>query len=280
MFVLDVKDLTANGRKVLLILDGYRCHMIYKVLKLLESNGVIVFALPAHTSGSTQPLDVSIFGPFKEYLRGCIQRMSSPLVTNCYDVFDYLNIMSEAYRQAFTYKNIKSGFAKTGLWPIDPMVLLNVPRPVSTSDPRTILSVEGMEIMMEERRKKSRDLLGITPTVTVSGFVDTSAGLLLTSEEALKLAQLKHLNDQFKLAAKQRKEAEAARKEANALEKTRQERIRHQQNALMLRVKWYGVPNTFPRSLSVRRQIAKERKARGRENYIDRAMNLISRDTI
>ena len=27
MFVLDVKDLTANGRKVLLILDA-RCHMI------------------------------------------------------------------------------------------------------------------------------------------------------------------------------------------------------------------------------------------------------------
>ena len=115
--------------------------------------------------------------------------MSSPLVTNCYDVFDYLNIMSEAYRQEFTYKNIKSGFAKTRLWPIDPMALLNVPRPASTSDPRTILSVEEMEILMEERRKESRDVLDITPTVTVSGSLDTSAVLLLTSEEALKLAQ-------------------------------------------------------------------------------------------
>ena len=75
--------------------------------------------------------------------------MSSPLVTNCYDVFDYLNIMSEAYRQAFTYKNIMSGFATTGLWPIDPIALLNVLCPVSTSDPRTILSVEEMEILME-----------------------------------------------------------------------------------------------------------------------------------
>ena len=51
--------------------------------------------------------------------------------------------------------------------------------------------MEEMEILMEERRKESRDVLGITPTVTVSGFLDTSAGLLLTSEEALKLAQQK-----------------------------------------------------------------------------------------
>ena len=40
IFVHDVKDLTANVQKVLLILDGYCCHMIYKTFKLLASTGL------------------------------------------------------------------------------------------------------------------------------------------------------------------------------------------------------------------------------------------------
>ena len=78
LFAEDCRDLTAGGRKVLLILDGYRGHMTYPVLRLFDASGIIVYALPAHTSGSTQPLDVSVFGPFKEYLRVSIEDLSSP----------------------------------------------------------------------------------------------------------------------------------------------------------------------------------------------------------
>ena len=77
-FAEDCRDLTAGGRKVLLILDGHRGHMTYPVLRLFDASGIIVYALPAHTSGSTQPLDVSVFGPFKEHLRVSIEELSSP----------------------------------------------------------------------------------------------------------------------------------------------------------------------------------------------------------
>lgn len=53
LFVEDVKDLTADGRRVLQILDGYRGNMNYTILKLIESSGVIVYAVPVHTSSST-----------------------------------------------------------------------------------------------------------------------------------------------------------------------------------------------------------------------------------
>ena len=53
-----------KNRKVLLVLDGYRSHMTYQALRILRNGGVIVYALPAHTSGYTQPLDVSVFGTF------------------------------------------------------------------------------------------------------------------------------------------------------------------------------------------------------------------------
>ena len=63
-FAMHVADLTTNNRKVLLILDGYRSHMSVQTLHLYNAHRVILYALPAHTSGKTQPLDVTVFSPF------------------------------------------------------------------------------------------------------------------------------------------------------------------------------------------------------------------------
>ena len=64
-FVSHVKHFTSNGPKVLLIYDGYRAQMSLEVLQLFKQNGIIVYALPAHTSGKTQPLDLICFAIFK-----------------------------------------------------------------------------------------------------------------------------------------------------------------------------------------------------------------------
>ena len=64
-FVNDVSDLTEKGRKMLLLYDGYRSHMMLRALEILHEGGVIAYALPAHTSGLTQPLDLSCFNVWK-----------------------------------------------------------------------------------------------------------------------------------------------------------------------------------------------------------------------
>ena len=133
---------------------------------------------------------------------------------------------------------------------------------------------------MEERRQKRRAFLGSEPEVTRSGLVDTSVGLLLTSEEALKLAQEKHLSDSLKIAAKQRKEAETALMEAEVVETTRLDRLRHEANASDLRIKWYGLPNTQPRPLAIRRRISTERKAQRRKQDIKKAMKSFVGDRV
>lgn len=61
-FVDSVRDLTSNNQKVLFIHDGYRSHMGVLFLHLHDKNNIIVYALPSHTLGKTQPLDVSVFG--------------------------------------------------------------------------------------------------------------------------------------------------------------------------------------------------------------------------
>ncbi len=52
----------------LLIYDGYRSHMSFQALKILLDGNVEAYALPSHTSGITQPLDVSVFAPFKHHI--------------------------------------------------------------------------------------------------------------------------------------------------------------------------------------------------------------------
>eukprot|EP00171_Calliarthron_tuberculosum_P005826 IDg5826t1 len=58
-FVECVSYLTANGRKVLLVYDGYRSHMSFRALKTLSERKRRGLRLPSHTSGVTQPLNVS-----------------------------------------------------------------------------------------------------------------------------------------------------------------------------------------------------------------------------
>ena len=74
---------------------------------------------------------------------------------------------------------------------------------------------------MEERRQKRCVFLSLKPEVTRYGSVDTDAGLSLTSEEPLKLAQEKHRSDSLKIAKKQRKEAETAPKGPKFLQRKR-----------------------------------------------------------
>lgn len=80
-FVDEVKDLTAGGRKVLLIYDGCRSHMSVKVLQFLKCGGVEVYVLPAHTSALTQPLDVCLFSPFKSKLTDLLASTSSTVTS-------------------------------------------------------------------------------------------------------------------------------------------------------------------------------------------------------
>ena len=52
----------------MLLLDGHVSHTRnLEVINLARKNGIIILTLPPHTSYRPQPLDVSVFGPFKAY---------------------------------------------------------------------------------------------------------------------------------------------------------------------------------------------------------------------
>ena len=53
--------------RVLLVLDNHFSHLNVETLNLVKENGVVMLSFPPHCSHKLQPLDVSIFVPFKKY---------------------------------------------------------------------------------------------------------------------------------------------------------------------------------------------------------------------
>jgi hypothetical protein len=51
---------------VLLILDSHELHFVFPVINTAEGNGsIVLLTLPPHTSHTLQPLNCTIFGPYK-----------------------------------------------------------------------------------------------------------------------------------------------------------------------------------------------------------------------
>jgi len=61
--------------------------MSLAVLELFQRHNVVVYALPAHTSGKTQPLDVVLFGAFKRALNNVMNEAASTDNLDNWDVF-------------------------------------------------------------------------------------------------------------------------------------------------------------------------------------------------
>jgi hypothetical protein len=57
----------SKDRKVLLILDNHESHITIDAINKARDNGIVMLTIPPHTSHKLQPLDVTVFGPFKKY---------------------------------------------------------------------------------------------------------------------------------------------------------------------------------------------------------------------
>ena len=61
----------SQNNMVLLILDNHSCHISLAVINKCKDRGVVLLTIPPKTSDRLQPLDVSVYGPFKMALNVC-----------------------------------------------------------------------------------------------------------------------------------------------------------------------------------------------------------------
>ena len=113
-----VKHLTVGGRKVQLIFDAYRSNMLLSALQLLNENRIEAYAIPPHTPGLTQPLEVAIFSSFKWYIKELLYQ-SAPLPSqrSKIDKFELLQTLKKAYDLAISRSYTVHEFEATGLSP-------------------------------------------------------------------------------------------------------------------------------------------------------------------
>lgn len=258
-FVEGVKEKTRNGRKVLLIYDGYKCHLGIKALDTLKNGNVIAYCLPAHTSGLLQPLDVALFGPFKAFLRDLIAEAARVHESMEFDQFDFLHMMTSAYVKAFTAPHIISAFKKSGAFPVDGSKICTKALPRSFEKSDELVAASALASMLTDKMRRADSGEKLQPVVLHRGHVCTKEGILATSEEVRDLVR-----GQQQLQAKKRIEKEVASVEKE-LEWEREKAEKREQReafnrwALNNRVKKYNTPDVMPRTLQVRRTLARMR---------------------
>lgn len=277
LFVESVRDLTAGGRKVLLIFDAYRSHMSLDVLQLFNDNGVVVYALPAHTSGKTQPLDVVAFAVFKNALNEALHTAASADKLDTLNTFDFCSLLKTAFDSAFSKSNIMASFRRSGIWPLDPNKLLRVPRPASGQELTRVLGVGELKALLEEKLGRARrGVLGEDAALLSNGYIDTQKGAVVTSVRALQLAAQRAAEDKAKRfrearAADQRAVAAARRREKWLVETERMKTLQWARRASMCGMSVPAFRKTV-RPLAERRAVARARLAR-RARLVEAALS-------
>ena len=275
-FVESVSDLTANGRHVLLTYDAYNAHMSLTVLMLFRTKRIVVYALPAHTSGKTQPLDVVAFSIYKRELNTAISSTVRVGHPEELDMWQYCSILAHAYYKAFTRENIVSSFGRSGLWPLDVQRLLGTAKPRDTNALGEICTTATLINLLEQKRRQAREgILGAELSVLRTGFVDTSRGAVLTSPEALAIAKRKADSDEKKreaehIALNRRAARQAAQDAQRKKQRAREFEFVCARRASLAHMS-VGVFKAQLRSLKERRAVARVKATeRGRQARIAR----------
>jgi len=103
----------------LLVLDSLHSHTLNpKALQILSSANILAVSLPSHTSNFLQVHDLSIFGPLKKYFRSSISTYGREKGIQI-KLENLPEILEEPWVLANNSLNIKKGFQKAGIWPLN-----------------------------------------------------------------------------------------------------------------------------------------------------------------
>ncbi|XP_074040581.1 uncharacterized protein [Leptinotarsa decemlineata] len=123
-FILVLKFFKDNVRcdkehPVLLLMDNHESHLSLEAINFCRDNGITILTLPPHTSNRLQPLDRSVFGPFKKYFSNAVHSWMLDHPNQTLTIYSLPELCSRAWDRAATPENVKAGFQKCGISPFD-----------------------------------------------------------------------------------------------------------------------------------------------------------------
>jgi DDE superfamily endonuclease len=134
--VFDPSTRAKAGRKRrLLIVDGHSSHVNMEFIRTCDRLKILLIILPPHSTHRLQPLDVGCFLP----LSTCYSIELNKVIEKSAGLVSFTKRMfwptfKAAWDKSMTEENILSAFAKTGIWPYKPQIILSV---IGPSQPET-----------------------------------------------------------------------------------------------------------------------------------------------
>lgn len=184
--------------------------MTLRALRIRNYGDVIAYCLRAYTSGKTQPLNVGLYGPFKNYLNSKFHAAQQSHTGPEFEHFDLLHMIRRAYYRAFTVPKVVKAFRKACLWPLNTDFLLGASRPKSAEEPDVMVDSKALTEMVNALPELVQKDKNLQPFVLHRGTVQTKQGLLVTAEKAMGMIAEELDKVRAKEAEKQRKEEDAA----------------------------------------------------------------------
>ncbi|KAJ6436253.1 reverse transcriptase [Purpureocillium lavendulum] len=110
--------------KRLLLMDNCEAHYTSEFVSFCIDHNIDLFPLPPHLTHLLQPLDVGVFGPYKHWHQHILHR---EVADGAYDFgkSDFLYHLQEMRNRTFKKTTILSAWEKTGLYPYNPLRVLD-----------------------------------------------------------------------------------------------------------------------------------------------------------
>ena len=140
-------------KPVLLLLDNHHSHLGIETLNFAKANGIITLSFPPHCSHKLQPLDRTVFGPFKRFMMTSQDNWMRNNPGKTMTIYDLPGIAKESWLKAAQQSNITKGFEVSGVFPFNNEIFTDVEfAPSSVTDrplPQTDNTVQkAMEAVM------------------------------------------------------------------------------------------------------------------------------------
>ncbi|XP_065678145.1 uncharacterized protein LOC136093140 [Hydra vulgaris] len=110
---------STKKRPIFLPLDNHDSYLSVEALDYFKENGVSVYSFPPHCSHKLQPLDQNVFGPFKKYTNTACDAWMTMHPGSTMSIYSIPGIVGNSFPLACTANNIRAGFAKTGIYPLN-----------------------------------------------------------------------------------------------------------------------------------------------------------------
>lgn len=84
----------------------HRSHLSAAVIKIMQKGVVLTYFLPAHTSGTTQQLNVRLYSLFKNHLDREMKLAAHMYDRDTFDFLDLFHMITRAFESTFVWQNI------------------------------------------------------------------------------------------------------------------------------------------------------------------------------